>query len=224
MHSTNDSFPKFANFFQYFANDINFTLASTSFPDPHPTVTINAGAQSFPCPSLNFDSPLKFDSKLNDADFTLAPCFPHSPLLPLTDAMAFNLWLNEQTANIHMLPQGQVSIHELIPPRYLSLPNQESASSAAIRKKDQQSARRRRSVRQDRSTKQRLNEAERYALLWNDEYIVSFNRTEVTCSGCMGAYKLDSRKKAVYYPGLWNKHKRRCPGIQDGIVSHLEVT
>ena len=65
-----------------------------------------------------------------------------------------------------------------------------------------------------------LKELKRCEALQNDEYILAFTGTTVTCAGCTKVLKLDSRDGAWYYPGFWHKHKRRCQSVKD-MVSHF---
>ncbi|KAJ7114878.1 hypothetical protein C8R44DRAFT_855510 [Mycena epipterygia] len=57
-------------------------------------------------------------------------------------------------------------------------------------------------------------EAERKAVLDNDPWTLSVGFTDVVCRGCNRSIKLDGRCR--YYPGLWNKHRERCVGVQKG--------
>ena len=81
------------------------------------------------------------------------------------------------------------------------------------------------SVRKTRvRNRERLNEEGRIKLLQGDEYIMSFGATWVTCSGCRKRIKLDSRKRARYYPGFWVKHKGICPGVTEKMVRILSFS
>jgi hypothetical protein len=66
--------------------------------------------------------------------------------------------------------------------------------------------------------KQRKTEAERKQELENDEYCSDVQPTSVICRGCEKDISLDKRSR--YYPGLWRKHKQKCPGIQRMEVSY----
>ncbi|KAJ7132554.1 hypothetical protein C8R44DRAFT_731210 [Mycena epipterygia] len=57
-------------------------------------------------------------------------------------------------------------------------------------------------------------EDERRALLVNDPWTLTVELNHVICRGCERSIKLDGRSR--YYPGLWQKHRGRCPGIQQG--------
>ncbi|KAJ7116860.1 hypothetical protein C8R44DRAFT_738733 [Mycena epipterygia] len=57
-------------------------------------------------------------------------------------------------------------------------------------------------------------EDERRALLVNDPWTLAVELNHVVCRGCERSIKLDGRSR--YYPGLWQKHRGRCPGIQEG--------
>ncbi|KAG1851570.1 hypothetical protein DFJ58DRAFT_661520 [Suillus subalutaceus] len=61
------------------------------------------------------------------------------------------------------------------------------------------------------SSKQRKKEGERKEELENDEYTQDVQPTSVWCRGCQKAISLDKRSR--YYPGLWVKHRGKCPGI-----------
>ncbi|KAG1843131.1 hypothetical protein DFJ58DRAFT_916027 [Suillus subalutaceus] len=54
-------------------------------------------------------------------------------------------------------------------------------------------------------------EGERKEDLENDEYTEDVQPTSVWCRGCQKAISLDKRSR--YYPGLWVKHRGKCPGI-----------
>ncbi|KAG1768919.1 hypothetical protein EV702DRAFT_1049897 [Suillus placidus] len=60
-------------------------------------------------------------------------------------------------------------------------------------------------------TKQRKNEDERKQELEDDEYTEDVQPTFVRCCGCQKVISLDKRRR--YYPGLWDKHRGKCPGI-----------
>ncbi|KAG1776963.1 hypothetical protein EV702DRAFT_1197630 [Suillus placidus] len=47
--------------------------------------------------------------------------------------------------------------------------------------------------------------------LENDEYTDDVQPTSIRCRGCQKAISLDKRFR--YYPGLWDKHRGKCPGI-----------
>lgn len=57
-------------------------------------------------------------------------------------------------------------------------------------------------------------EAERKAVLDDDPWTLSVGFTDIVCRGCNRSIKLDGRCR--YYPGLWNKHRERCAGVQQG--------
>jgi hypothetical protein len=58
---------------------------------------------------------------------------------------------------------------------------------------------------------QRKKEDQRKQDLENDEYAEDVQPTSVRCRGCQKAIRLDKRSR--YYPGLWTKHRGKCPGI-----------
>ncbi|KAG1747738.1 uncharacterized protein EDB91DRAFT_1245224 [Suillus paluster] len=60
--------------------------------------------------------------------------------------------------------------------------------------------------------KQRKSEGQRKQELEDDEYTCNVQPTSVRCRGCDKEISLDKRSR--YYPGLWAKHKRKCPAIQ----------
>jgi len=69
--------------------------------------------------------------------------------------------------------------------------------------------------------KEHRREKERKKVLQDDKFILSFKDTWVTCRGCGKIIKLDSRNGARYYPGFWEKHKKRCDGVKEEIVSRI---
>ncbi|KAG1821998.1 uncharacterized protein BJ212DRAFT_1335118 [Suillus subaureus] len=60
-------------------------------------------------------------------------------------------------------------------------------------------------------SKRRKKEDQRKQELENDEYTEDVQPTSVRCRGCQKAISLDKRSR--YYPGLWVKHRGKCPGI-----------
>ncbi|KAG2041123.1 hypothetical protein BDR03DRAFT_947076 [Suillus americanus] len=60
-------------------------------------------------------------------------------------------------------------------------------------------------------SKRRKKKGERKEDLENDEYTEDVQPTSVWCRGCQKAISLDKRSR--YYPGLWVKHRGKCPGI-----------
>jgi hypothetical protein len=64
------------------------------------------------------------------------------------------------------------------------------------------------------------SEEQRIKILQNDEYVVSFSKISVTCSGCQKQIKLDDRKGAKYYLSFWVKHKKGCSGVAKGMVRY----
>lgn len=65
--------------------------------------------------------------------------------------------------------------------------------------------------------KQRKSEAKRKRELQDDVYTYSVRPTSVRCRGCHKEISLDKRSR--YYPGLWTKHRQKCPRIQKIEVS-----
>ncbi|KAG1811212.1 uncharacterized protein BJ212DRAFT_1302098 [Suillus subaureus] len=61
------------------------------------------------------------------------------------------------------------------------------------------------------SGQRRKKEDQRKQELENDEYTEDVQPTSVRCRGCQKAISLDKRSR--YYPGLWVKHRGKCPGI-----------
>jgi hypothetical protein len=76
-------------------------------------------------------------------------------------------------------------------------------------------------VRRRARKKNRLSKEQRINYLQNDEYVLSFTAMQVFCAGCLQTIKLDDRDGAEYYLGFWLTHQRRCAGIKEGMVSHL---
>ncbi|KAG1829585.1 hypothetical protein EV424DRAFT_1380021 [Suillus variegatus] len=60
-------------------------------------------------------------------------------------------------------------------------------------------------------SKRRKKEDQRKQELENDEYTEDVQPISVRCRGCQKAISLDKRSR--YYPGLWIKHRGKCPGI-----------
>lgn len=60
-------------------------------------------------------------------------------------------------------------------------------------------------------SKRRKGEGERKEDLENDEYTDDVQPTSIRCCGCDKVICLDKRSR--YYPGLWVKHRGKCPGI-----------
>ncbi|EGN96941.1 hypothetical protein SERLA73DRAFT_75788 [Serpula lacrymans var. lacrymans S7.3] len=48
--------------------------------------------------------------------------------------------------------------------------------------------------------------------LLRDEYTDEVTATSVRCKGCNRVIRLDNRVK--YYPGLWTKHRGKCPAVK----------
>jgi hypothetical protein len=67
--------------------------------------------------------------------------------------------------------------------------------------------------------KRRRKEDKRKEELEDDEYTEDVQPTSVRCRGCQKAISLDKRSR--YYPGLWVKHRGKCPGIRKIEVSKL---
>jgi hypothetical protein len=67
--------------------------------------------------------------------------------------------------------------------------------------------------------KRRRKEDKRKQELEDDEYTEDVQPTSVRCCGCQKAISLDKRSR--YYPGLWVKHRGKCPGIRKIDVSKL---
>jgi hypothetical protein len=55
-------------------------------------------------------------------------------------------------------------------------------------------------------------EEERKAILENDVYASGIGAHQVTCRGCGHTIRTDRR--STYYPGLWEKHRKRCRGVK----------
>ncbi|KAJ6452509.1 hypothetical protein C8R45DRAFT_1040847 [Mycena sanguinolenta] len=56
------------------------------------------------------------------------------------------------------------------------------------------------------------SEAERRLGLESDPCAARVTPHEVLCAGCRRIIKLDRRSR--YYPGLWEKHRERCEGVE----------
>ncbi|KAG1728913.1 hypothetical protein EDB19DRAFT_136887 [Suillus lakei] len=61
------------------------------------------------------------------------------------------------------------------------------------------------------SSERRKKEDERKEELENDEYTEVVRPTSVRCRECQKIIRLNKRSR--YYPGLWVKHRGKCPGI-----------
>lgn len=59
--------------------------------------------------------------------------------------------------------------------------------------------------------RKRKTEEQRKKELEEDEYAENVTATSVTCIGCRKPISLDKRSR--YYPGLWIKHKNKCPDV-----------
>ncbi|KAG1840735.1 hypothetical protein DFJ58DRAFT_916669 [Suillus subalutaceus] len=70
--------------------------------------------------------------------------------------------------------------------------------------------------------RKRRKEDQRKQELENDEYTEDVQPTSVRCRGCQKAISLDKRSR--YYPGLWVKHRSKCPGILELEVEDKELT
>ncbi|KAH0836885.1 hypothetical protein J3R83DRAFT_8686 [Lanmaoa asiatica] len=57
--------------------------------------------------------------------------------------------------------------------------------------------------------------------LEQDEYAKSITTKSVLCGGCRKEISLDKRSK--YYPGLWRKHRGKCPDIEKLEVSKVRL-
>ncbi|KAH7891023.1 hypothetical protein F5I97DRAFT_1964421 [Phlebopus sp. FC_14] len=60
--------------------------------------------------------------------------------------------------------------------------------------------------------RKRKTENQRRLELESDEYTANVTATSVTCIGCRKEISLDKRSR--YYPGLWTKHRSKCPDIE----------
>ncbi|KAF7340524.1 hypothetical protein MSAN_02123900 [Mycena sanguinolenta] len=56
------------------------------------------------------------------------------------------------------------------------------------------------------------SEAERRLALESDLCALKVTPHDVLCAGCQRVIKLDRRSR--YYPGLWEKHRERCEGVE----------
>ena len=57
-----------------------------------------------------------------------------------------------------------------------------------------------------------MDETERKALIESDSWAGQVTAISVECKGCGKTVSLD--KRSMYYPGLWIKHRSKCPGIR----------
>ena len=57
--------------------------------------------------------------------------------------------------------------------------------------------------------------------LEQDEYAKNVTTNSVVCAGCNKEISLDKRSK--YYPGLWLKHRRKCPSLEKLEVSKIRL-
>ncbi|KAI6041869.1 hypothetical protein EDC04DRAFT_2545110, partial [Pisolithus marmoratus] len=60
--------------------------------------------------------------------------------------------------------------------------------------------------------RKRKTEEQRKRELEEDEFTTNVTVTSVTCVGCNKSISLDKRSR--YYPGLWVKHRNKCPDVQ----------
>jgi hypothetical protein len=68
-----------------------------------------------------------------------------------------------------------------------------------------------------------MDETERKALIESDVWAGQVTAISVECKGCGKTVSLD--KRSMYYPGLWIKHRSKCPAIRrlEGRVEKPEV-
>ena len=57
-----------------------------------------------------------------------------------------------------------------------------------------------------------MDETERKALIESDDWAGEVTAISVECKGCGKTVSLD--KRSMYYPGLWIKHRSKCPAIR----------
>lgn len=60
--------------------------------------------------------------------------------------------------------------------------------------------------------RKRKTEEQRKRELEEDEFTANVTVTRVTCVGCGKQISLDKRSR--YYPGLWVKHRNKCPDVE----------
>ncbi|KAI5980803.1 hypothetical protein EDD15DRAFT_2381210 [Pisolithus albus] len=60
--------------------------------------------------------------------------------------------------------------------------------------------------------RKRKTEEQRKRELEEDEFTADVTVTSVTCVGCGKQISLDKRSR--YYPGLWVKHRNKCPDVE----------
>lgn len=69
-----------------------------------------------------------------------------------------------------------------------------------------------------------MDETERKALIESDVWAGEVTAISVECKGCGKTVSLD--KRSMYYPGLWIKHRSKCPAIRrlEGRTEKLDVS
>lgn len=69
-----------------------------------------------------------------------------------------------------------------------------------------------------------MDETERKALIESDVWAGEVTAISVECKGCGKTVSLD--KRSMYYPGLWVKHRSKCPAIRrlEGRAEKSEVS
>lgn len=82
-----------------------------------------------------------------------------------------------------------------------------------IQKKTRTSARPTAGYKNKRAGKRNMmDETERKALIESDVWAGEVTAISVECKGCGKTVSLD--KRSMYYPGLWIKHRSKCPAIR----------
>jgi len=202
MQSNTDIFFPIANnntHYSAFVNDPSYTFASQSFPNPpNPLLPL-------PGPSTTKQATL-FDQTWLPVSAPIAPTpspsiFPPEHIIPSFSPYDFSPWYGP------MYPQQseQLTTPTVPPNNNMDILTRSEESHDA-----------------PNPTKKTIREWERHDKLKNDEYVLSFTATRVKCAGCLKEIKLDSRDGARFYPGFWQRHKRRCKGVKNRIVSqHL---
>jgi len=202
----------------YFYPDAGFApVASSSIPEPvfvPSEIDFNDGASGFPqqyCPSAYY----------------------HNNFLPLQSfsmASVVSSSISDETSSTQRYYPSAYYTNNFLPLQgfstdsYTAYPEKVALTSQSDdSREDHPSAIPvKPSVRKTRvQNRKRLGEEGRIEFLQNDEYILSFRETRVTCAGCRKKIRLDSRNGARYYPGFWLKHKDRCSGVEAKMVRIL---
>jgi len=208
----------------YFYPDAGFApVASSSIPEPvfFPSEIdfngVNDGAPGFP--QQHFPSPYYHNKFLPLQSFSMVGPAASSSIPDGTSGIP------QQHYPSAYYPYNFLPFHGFSMDSYTAYPEKVASTSLSDDSKgDHPSAipATKPPVRKTRvQNRKRLGEEGRIEFLQNDEYILSFRETRVTCAGCRKKIRLDSRNGARYYPGFWLKHKDRCSGVEAKMVRIL---